>query len=182
MNGVNLWHDLSAGNNVPNEVNVVIEIPKGTRNKYELSKEHGMLMLDRVLYSSIHYPGDYGFIPQSYFEDGDPMDIVVMISHPTFPGCIVPARPIGMLKIIDRGEPDYKILAVATGDPTFDDYYTLEHVPAHYRNEVEHFFTTYKLLEGAVVDNEGWATLPETKKAIVNSLEYYQKEFGDRKK
>lgn len=178
---LNLWHDLPSGDNVPEEVNVIIEIPKGTRNKYEFSKEYGVLMLDRALYSSIHYPGDYGFIPQTYFEDGDPMDIVVMINEPTFPGCLVKARPIGMLKLIDRGEPDYKILAVATGDPSFSDYFTLKHVPSHYLNEVEHFFTTYKLLEGAVVENEGWASLKETHETLLRSLKLYQEKFSDGK-
>src|SRR5678815_6107826 len=112
------WHDSYVdGAMVATAFPVVIEIPKGSKNKYELCKETGLLRLDRVLYSAVHYPGDYGFIPRTLHEDGDPLDILVRINEPTFPGCLIDARPIGVLKMLDRGEPDDKILAVPCHDP-----------------------------------------------------------------
>src|SRR5581483_5248754 len=111
----NLWHDLKAGPELPDIVNVVIEIPKGSRNKYEFDKPTGAFRLDRVLYSSMEYPGDYGLIPQTYYDDGDPLDVLVMVEQPTFPGCIIQARPIGLFRMQDREAPDDKILAVPVG-------------------------------------------------------------------
>lgn len=172
-----LWHNLSPGPKAPEVVYAVIETPKGSRNKYEYSKKAGIIKLDRVLYSPLHYPGDYGFIPQSYFEDGDPMDILVMMNESTFPGCVIEARTLGMLKMIDRGEADYKVLAVPASDPYFSQYKTFEDLPAPYVNEVEHFFMTYKHLEGAKVSNEGWSNTEETRKAVVASVEYYRQKF-----
>ncbi|MEQ9031693.1 MAG: inorganic diphosphatase, partial [Aggregatilineales bacterium] len=128
---LHLWHNLASGPDTPNVVYAVVEVPKGSRNKYEYSKTAGVIKLDRVLYSPLHYPGDYGFIPQSYFEDGDPMDILVMMNAPTFPGCVIEARPLGMFKMIDRGEKDYKILAVPATDPNFDEYHDLDDLPKH---------------------------------------------------
>lgn len=179
---VDLWHDLPSGPDYPNLINAIVEIPKGSRNKYEYSKEHGTLMLDRVLYSSIYYPGDYGFIPRTYFDDDDPMDILVMVNGPTFPGCLIEARPIGMLKLTDRGEPDHKVLSVVADDPTFEGYRTLEDVPPHYLIEVVHFFTNYKVLEGAVIEDYGWAGLEETKEVLEYSVRLYAEKFADRQK
>ena len=174
---VNLWHDLSAGPNVPEVVHAVIEIPKGSRNKYEYSKTDGVLKLDRVLYSPMFYPSDYGFIPKTLFGDGDPTDILVMMNEPTFPGCVIEARPIGMFKMIDKGELDYKVLAVPADDPYFKDYKDLSDLPAHYLREVEHFFMTYKQLQGTTVQSEGWVGAAETKTAISESLQTYLQEF-----
>jgi inorganic pyrophosphatase len=174
---LHLWHDLPAGPNPPDTVYAVIEVPKGTRNKYEYSKRAGVIKLDRVLYSALHYPGDYGFIPRSYFDDDDPMDILVMVNAPTFPGCVIEARPIGMFKLIDKGEPDYKVLAVPATDPHFNDYHGLSDIAAHFPNEVAHFFMTYKQLEGATVENHGWTDAPEAKSTILRSLERYREEF-----
>ena len=175
---MNLWHDVSAGTNLPETVHAVIEIPKGSRNKYEYSKTEGLLKLDRVLYSAIHYPGDYGFVPQTYFDDHDPLDILVMVNLPTFPGCLIEARPLGMFKMIDKGEPDFKILAVPVHDPHFLDYRTLSDIPKHYIVEVEHFFTTYKQLEGVQVEHLGWADEQEAKSTILYSIDKYKEEFG----
>jgi inorganic pyrophosphatase len=174
---LHLWHNLGSGTNPPDVVYAVVEVPKGSRNKYEYSKTAGVIKLDRVLYSSLHYPGDYGFIPQSFAEDGDPMDILVMMNEATFPGCVIEARPLGMFKMLDRGEPDYKILAVPATDPNFNGYRTLEDVPAHFPNEMAHFFMTYKQLENATVENLGWVGLDETRAAIMQSLEFYRKKF-----
>ncbi len=172
-----LWHNLSPGPNPPEVVYAVIEVPKGSRNKYEYSKKAGIIKLDRVLYSPLHYPGDYGFIPQSFAEDGDPMDVLVMMNESTFPGCVVEARTLGMLKMIDRGEPDFKVLAVPATDPFFSQYERFEDVPKHYLEEVKHFFMTYKQLEGATVENQGWVGTDETRDAIIHAIRFYREAF-----
>jgi len=172
-----LWHNLSPGPQSPEIVNAVIEVPKGSRNKYEYSKSAGVIKLDRVLYSPLHYPGDYGFIPQSYFDDGDPMDILVMMNEPTFPGCVVEARVLGMLKMIDKGDPDYKLLAVPSTDPFFNQYLTFEDIPKHYLEEVKHFFMIYKQLEGATVENKGWVGTEEARATVIHSLQLYRDKF-----
>lgn len=174
---IHLWHELAPGPQPPDIVYAVVEVPKGSRNKYEYAKRAGVIKLDRVLYSSLHYPGDYGFIPQSYFEDGDPLDILVMVTEPTFPGCVIEARPIGMFKMIDKGLPDYKILAVPATDPHFKDYQNLGDVSKHFPAEVMHFFMTYKQLEGAEVKNEGWTEAAEARETIQHSLDLYKRTF-----
>lgn len=174
---IHLWHNLSSGPQPPDIVYAVVEVPKGSRNKYEYSKRAGVIKLDRVLYSPLHYPGDYGFIPQSFFEDGDPMDILVMMNEPTFPGCVIEARPVGMFKMIDKGLPDYKVLAVPSTDPNFDDYRDLDDLPQHFPKEVGHFFMVYKQLQGTDVKNEGWVGADEAKKAVMASLALYRKDF-----
>jgi len=177
---LHLWHQMPVGPNTPDTIYAIIEVPKGNRNKYEYDKDLGTIRLDRVLYSSLHYPGDYGFIPKTFFEDGDPLDILVMMNEPTFPGCIVEARPIGMFKMIDKGEPDYKILAVPTGDPNFKDMYDLPDIPQHFPNEVGHFFMRYKELEGTNVHNEGWVGAEDAKRTILESAQLYDMTYGDK--
>ncbi|MCB9454289.1 MAG: inorganic diphosphatase [Anaerolineaceae bacterium] len=174
---LHLWHNLSSGPQPPDVIYAVVEVPKGNRNKYEYSKRAGVIKLDRVLFSPLHYPGDYGFIPQSYFEDGDPLDILVMMNEPTFPGCVIEARPVGMFKMVDKGQPDYKILAVPATDPNFDDYKDLPDLPRHFPNEVGHFFMTYKQLEGHPVTNEGWVNAEEAKKTVMHALQLYRQNF-----
>lgn len=174
---LHLWHNLVPGPQLPDIVYAVVEVPKGSRNKYEYSKKAGIIKLDRVLYSPLHYPGDYGFIPQTYFEDGDPMDILTMMNEPTFPGCVIEARPLGMLKMIDKGEMDYKVLAVPATDPNFDEYHDLNDLPQHFLKEVMHFFMVYKELQGTQSTNDGWVTAAETKTAIMNSVDSYHKNF-----
>jgi inorganic pyrophosphatase len=158
---VHLWHNLSAGPNPPDVIYVVVEVPKGSRNKYEYSKKAGVIKLDRVLYSSLHYPGDYGFIPQSYWGDGDPLDVLVMMTEPTYPGCVIEARPLGM----------------PATDPNFNDIRSMDDVTKHFPNEVAHFFMTYKQLENVEVKNEGWVGIEETKAAIVESMRLYRETF-----
>lgn len=174
---LHLWHNLSPGPTPPAIVYAVIEVPKGSRNKYEYSKKAGVIKLDRVLYSPLHYPGDYGFIPQSYFDDGDPMDILVMMNESTFPGCVVEVRTLAMLKMIDKGEADYKILGVPATDPNFEHIKTFDDIPKHYLEEVKHFFMTYKQLEKAAVENHGWVGTEETHEAILRSMKLYRDEF-----
>ncbi len=174
---LHLWHNLQSGSNAPEIVYAVIETPKGSRNKYEYSKNAGVIKLDRVLYSPLHYPGDYGFIPQTYFEDGDPTDILVMMNEATFPGCVVEARTLGVFRMIDKGEPDYKILAVPATDPNFEHIQSFEDVPKHFVNEVRHFFMTYKQLEGVEVNNLGWGNTEEAREEITKSMAYYKEKF-----
>ena len=171
---LNLWHDLPVGANPPESVTAVIEIPSGSRNKYELDKVSGMLKLDRVLFSAVHYPGDYGFIPRTLHEDNDPLDIIVRIHEPTFPGCQIQSRPIGVLKMLDRGEPDDKILAVPSNDPMHHEYYDIADLPRHYLKEVEHFFQIYKDLEGKRMQIKGWEKSDVAMQVIMESIARYE--------
>jgi inorganic pyrophosphatase len=170
---MNLWHELDPGPNPPDVIHVIVEIPKGSRNKYEFHKQTGAFKLDRVLYSPVHYPGDYGFTPQTFYDDGDPLDVLVMTNLPTFTGCIVEARPIGLFKMLDRGEPDDKVLAVLQYDPFFADYSTYTELPNHFIREVEHFFKVYKDLEGARVETLGWENEHVAKDRIRYSIDNY---------
>lgn len=133
-----------------------IEVPKGCQNKYEIDPQLGVLRLDRVLYSPMHYPGEYGYIPQTLAGDGDPLDILVLSSVPTFPGCHVPARIVGSLAMVDDKGEDMKILAVVAVDPRFAEVQDISDVPEHTRREVEHFFRVYKDLENKKAEILGW--------------------------
>lgn len=174
---INLWHGLASGPQIPDIVYCIVEIPKGSRNKYEYSKRTGVIKLDRVLYSPLHYPSDYGLIPQTYYEDEDPLDIMVMINEPTYPGCVIEARPIGMFRMLDRGLLDDKVLAVPATDPIFDDYHDLKDVPKHFLNEVAHFFQTYKQLEGAEVISRGWVGADVAKQQILHAISLYKEHY-----
>ncbi len=156
MATMNLWRELPPGLDVPRVVYVVVEIPKRSRNKYEYDEDGGFIKLDRVLYSSLHYPGDYGFIPRTLHDDGDPLDVLVMTNEPTFSGCVIEARPLGIFHLIDKGKLDDKILAVPHTDPLFDNYHALDDVPPHFLDEVTHFFSVYKDLERAETESRGW--------------------------
>ena len=174
-----LWHQIEVGPNPPEEVYAIIENPKNNKNKYELGKD-GVIYLDRVLHSSVHFPGDYGLIPQTFFEDGDALDILVLISEPTFIGCVLTARPIGILKMRDEKGHDDKILAVASTDPFFQDVYNLDDVYPHTLNEIAEFFKTYKGLEyGKKVEVVGWDSKEEAFKTISRSMKLYNELFED---
>jgi inorganic pyrophosphatase len=175
--GINLWHKLPPGPDIPNSVYCIVEIPKGSRNKYEYSKVAGVIKLDRVLYSPMHYPSDYGLIPQTFAEDGDPLDILVMVSEPSFAGCVIEARPIAIFHMTDRGDPDDKILAVPATDPLFDDYRDIGDVPRHFLNEVAHFFKTYKELQGIEVTPIGWENAEKAREVILQAIEAYKRKF-----
>src|SRR5258708_3999274 len=146
------------GTDIPSVVNMIVEIPKGRRSKFEIDKHTGLIKLDRYLYSSSVYPGDYGFIPQTLAEDGDALDILVMVNEPTFSGCLIETRIVGMFRMTDRGRNDFKVLGVPHSDPLFAELTSLEDVPAHFLREVEHFFATYKQLEGVSVVPQGWGS------------------------
>jgi inorganic pyrophosphatase len=174
---VNLWKDLPAGRDLPNIVNVVVEIPKGSRNKYEFDPELGIVRLDRLLYSSVSYPGDYGLIPRTLAEDGDPLDALVMVTEPTFAGCMIEARPIALLQMIDKGERDNKVLAVPSSDPLFRDYHAIGDLPQHFLRETAHFFSIYKDLEHAEVEILGWLDDTHARDYIMQGVERYRGRF-----
>jgi inorganic pyrophosphatase len=169
----NPWHELDAGPDAPATMNVVVEIPRGSRNKYELDKDTGMFRLDRVLFSAVHYPGDYGFFPQTFAQDDDPLDALVMLTVPTFPGCVIQVRPVAMFRMRDREEMDEKILCVPVADPLYDEYRDIQNVPPHFLKEVEHFFTVYKDLEGVRVNPLGWENAAAARSVIVEAMARY---------
>lgn len=149
-------YDLSPGDDSPEVVNVVVEIPKGTRNKIEYDPADGVFRLDRVLHSPVHYPGDYGFIPGTLAEDGDALDIIVLVTDPTFTGCVLEARPVGALVMRDEKGRDEKILAVPQRDPRYRETTDISNLPGHLLREIEHFFDIYKELEGKATATLGW--------------------------
>ena len=153
------------------QIEVFIEIPRGSRNKYEYDDRTGRIVLDRVLYSSIHYPTDYGFIPDTLAEDGDHLDALVVTNEPTFPGCVVRARPIGVLVMRDEGGSDHKILAVPVGDPRFDSISALADLAPHWLREIENFFRTYKVLQGLDTEVYGWKSEREVWQEIEDAYE-----------
>ena len=174
---MNPWHDFPVGANPPEVVTAVIEIPRGSRNKYELDKVSGQFRLDRVLFSAVHYPGDYGFIPRTLHEDNDPLDIIVSINEPTFPGCQIDCRPLGVLKMLDRGEPDDKIIAVPSFDPFYNEMFDIADLSQHYLKEVEHFFHIYKDLEGRRVEIVAWEKSEVAMQVIQDSIERYEAKY-----
>ena len=172
------WHDLAPGKHPPEVVTAVIEIPGGGRNKYELDKETGLFRLDRVLYSAVHYPGDYGFIPRTLHRDGDPCDILVLIKEPTFTGCIIDVRPVGMLRMLDLGIPDDKIIAVPAQDPFQHEYFDIADIPGHVLKEIEHFFQIYKDLEGKRVQTVGWEKSEIAMREVSDVIRSYGERYG----
>ncbi len=177
--GLHPWHDIQAGPRPPHQVTAVIEIPTNERNKYELDKTLGVFRLDRVLHSAVHYPGDYGFIPRTLGDDGDPLDVLVLMTIPVFTGCLVDARPIGLFHLVDRGAADEKVLAVPVGDPHSDGLNDLGDIPPHYLREIEHFFQVYKDLEGTRTVTRGFEGADAARAAITDAMALYRKKFGD---
>jgi inorganic pyrophosphatase len=171
------WHDIPTGPNPPQEITAVIEIPTNERNKYELDKNLGIFRLDRVLHSAVHYPGDYGFLPRTLGDDGDPLDVLVLMTIPVFTGCLVDARPIGLFHLVDRGAADEKVLAVPLGDPYSEGLEDLRDIPQHYLKEIEHFFQVYKDLEGTRTVTRGFEGAEAARKAIRTAMEMYQARF-----
>jgi inorganic pyrophosphatase len=166
--------DIETGPNPPDAVYAVIESPKGTENKYEYDVDKKAIVLDRVLHSAVHFPGDYGFIPRTLDEDGDPLDILVLVTNATFPGCILSARPVGLLRMLDGDKQDDKILAVPTTDPRFDEYHNLDDMPDHSLKEIAYLFETYKALEGKHVKILGWSNAKAAKAMIKRCQKSYR--------
>lgn len=177
---MNPWHDLPAGPRPPEIIHVIIEIPGKTRNKYEFDHDGGFIRLNRVLASPFYYPADYGLIPQTLYDDGDPLDALVLINEPTFPGCVVTARVIGIFRMLDQGASDDKILAVVDNDPLYQDYNQLSDVPRHFLREVAHFFERYKDLEGKRVEPVGWEPRTVALDRITHAQALYQQHYGHR--
>jgi len=175
----NPWHHVSPGSNLPHEVNGVIEIPKGSRAKYELDKESGLLMLDRVLYSSVYYPANYGFIPQSYCDDKDPLDILILSQIDVVPMCIVPAKVIGVMRMLDNNEADDKIIAVSAGDPSVSHINDISELPDHFISEIRSFFEDYKKLENKAVVVEDFLGREMAWKILQDSFVLYREIFGE---
>src|SRR5271155_1369444 len=146
------WHDVTPGSKLPQEFNTVIEIPFGSSVKYELDKTSGLIKLDRILYSAVFYPANYGFIPQTLAEDRDPLDVLVLCQEPVVPLTVIHARAIGLMTMVDSGDPDHKIIAVATADPEYSAYYEVSKLPQHQMAMIRRFFQDYKQLEGKDVD------------------------------
>ena len=144
----NIWHDIDPKRISPEDFIAVIEIPKGSKKKYELDKATGLIMLDRVLHTSTHYPANYGFIPRSYGDDGDPLDVLVLCSEALDPLTLVQCYPIGYISMLDGGKNDEKIIAIPFSDPTYNGYHDISELPSHIFDEMTHFFSVYKNLEG----------------------------------
>jgi inorganic pyrophosphatase len=168
-------YEIDPGPECPEVVRVVIEIPRGSANKYEYDRELDIFRLDRALYSPMHYPGDYGFIPGTLAQDGDPLDMLVLVDEPSFTGCLMEARPVGVLNMVDQMQPDQKILAVPNRNPRFDSIHTVDQVFPHVIREIEYFFSIYKELQGVKTKMEGWAGPPEARKVIAESRKAYLK-------
>ncbi len=169
------WHGVNKGENAPDIVTAVIEVPKGSNLKYELDKPSGMLKVDRVLYSAVHYPANYGFIPQSYCEDNDPLDILVLCQESVVPLSLLRAKPIGVMKMIDQGEKDDKIVAVHVDDPEFMFYKHIDELPPHCLKTLRRFFEDYKVLENKEVIIEKFLGPEEARKIIEDAFALYEK-------
>ena len=171
------WHGAFYGDNAPLAVNAVIEIPQGSRAKYEVDKETGLLRLDRVIYSSFHYPINYGFIPQTLGQDGDPLDILVFCSQPIQPLCLVEANVIGNMQMVDQGQVDDKIIAVAAKDPSVNHIKSVREFPPHIIAELRNFFEQYKVLENKKVIIDNFQDRETAIKVIDDAIAFYKQNF-----
>jgi inorganic pyrophosphatase len=173
---MNLWHDIDPG--TADEVNVIIEINKGSKNKYEVDKETGMIALDRVAHTAQDFPFDYGFVPQTLWYDNDPIDVVVLTTYPLLPGILLRVRPVAIMNMIDGGEGDDKVIAVPVSDPRWSDVKDLKDLNKHTLKEIEHFYSTYKKLQNKEVIVNGFKGAAEARIAFKEGLALYQKKFG----
>ena len=173
----NIWHDISPKRITPEDFICVIEIPKGGKKKYELDKETGLIILDRILYTSTHYPANYGFIPRTYGDDGDPLDVLLLCSEPLESLTLARAYPIGVISMLDSGRNDEKIIAIPFNDPTYNGYHSIHELPTHIFEEMRHFFTVYKSLEDkTTVVNEVQGP-EEAREIIQHCLDAYVNKF-----
>jgi inorganic pyrophosphatase len=171
------WHGVPPGDQAPRIVNAVIEIPQGSRAKYEIDKDSGLLKLDRIIYSSFYYPCNYGFIPQTYGDDKDPLDILVITSLPVQAMCLMQAKVIGVMQMIDSGDADDKIIAVAQNDPSVNHYNNIEEIPPHFFEELRHFFEEYKKLENKSVQVNEFGDKAKALAIIEDSFKQYKDNF-----
>ncbi len=173
---MNPWHDVAIGKDAPEIFPVVIEVPKGSKIKYELDKDSGMIKVDRILFSSVHYPANYGFIPQTWCDDHDPLDVLVLGQETVVPLCIMKAKPIGVMRMIDQGEGDDKIIAVHADDPEYNHYTSIHDLPPHRIKEIRRFFEDYKILEGKKVVVEDFADRDTAIRVVNESIASYHRE------
>lgn len=178
---MNLWHEVSRGKNIPDILNVIIEIPKGSKNKYEIDKETGLIKLDRAMNTAQDYPFDYGFVPQTLWEDGDALDVVVLTTYPLATGILVEVRPVAVAPMIDNGESDYKIIAVPKDDPRWENVKDLSDVNPYTLKEIKHFFETYKAIEGKKVEIGDIKDKKSAFAAIEKSIVLYEEKFPTQK-
>lgn len=174
----NIWHSMSPDRVTPEDFMAVIEIPKGSKNKYELDKETGLIMLDRILYTSTHYPANYGFIPRTYADDFDPLDVLVLSSEPLHPRILVRCYPIGVIRMLDNGRGDEKIIAVPFSDPMYNSYRSIFALPKHTYDEMTHFFSVYKTLENKETVVDEVQDRDAAVQIISRSIESYDAKFG----
>lgn len=177
----NPWHAVKVGEKAPDYVNAIIEIPQNTRAKYELDKDSGLLKLDRVLYSAVYYPANYGFIPRTYCDDGDPLDIVVLCKIDVVPLCLVSAKVIGVMRMLDGGELDDKIIAVAENDMSVNHMNDVSELPEHFLKELKNFFEDYKKLEHKTVKVEEFQNAETAKEIVMDAVKDYQELVRDAK-
>lgn len=173
---MNLWHDIDPG--TAEEMNVIVEINKGSKNKYEVDKKTGLIALDRTLHTAQDFPFDYGFVPQTLWDDGDPLDVIILTTYPLLPGILVQVRPVGIMDMNDSGDSDAKIIAVPVGDPRWNDVKDLGDVNKHTLKEIEHFYATYKQVQKKVVEVKGFSDKAAAITAFGKSREAYNTEHA----
>jgi len=176
---VNIWHDIDPAAITPEDFTAVIEIPKGSKCKYELDKFTGLLKLDRVLYTSTHYPANYGFIPRTYADDGDPLDVLVLCSEPIYPLTLIRVYPIGVMRMIDGGKMDDKVIAIPFSDPSYLGISSIDELPSHIFDEIMHFFSVYKQLENKQTAVKTLFGVDEAKEIIQEAIDTYNRDFAD---
>ena len=174
---MSIWHDIDTSRITPDDFIACIEISKGSKNKYEVDKATGMLILDRILYTATHYPANYGFIPRTYADDGDPLDVLVICSEPLVPMSLVRCYPIGQILMVDEGKEDIKIIAIPFKDPMWNSFKKIEDLPKHIIDEMRHFFGVYKQLEGKKMDVLEMSGVEVAKKTIEANIKEYNKKF-----
>ena len=174
---MNIWHDILPERITAKKFEAFIEIPKGCKAKYELDKETGLLKLDRVLYTSTVYPANYGFIPRTFADDGDPLDVLVLCGETIYPATLVTCYPIGVIKMIDNGSYDEKIIAIPVKDPTYNDYYDIKELPKHVFDEMMHFFEVYKSLEHKETTVKEICHRDEAMEIIAKCIDKYKENF-----
>lgn len=175
---MNLWHDIDPG--TKDDMNVIIEIPKGSKNKYEIDKETGLIALDRAMHTAQDYPFDYGFVPKTLWEDDDALDVLVLTTYPLAPGILVRVRPVAVMEMIDDGESDNKIIGVPVKDPRWDEVQDLEDINKHTVKEIEHFFSTYKKVQNKEVEVKGFKNKVAAQGDFEKSLKLYQEKFSSK--
>lgn len=175
-------YGIEPGPDCPRIVRMIVEIPKNSSNKFEYDPVDRTFRLDRALYSPMHYPADYGFVPGTIAEDGDPLDVLCLIDHPTFTGCMIEVRPVGVLELVDQTTTDHKIIAAPLKDPRFEQVQTIQDLPPHVVREFEHFFTIYKELENKVVETRGWQDVAHALEVINTSRRRYIEVTQPRRK